>query len=40
MVGVDEQFNIIVEKTLLGPEVDAESRTAATRSARELAATL
>ncbi|WP_110947243.1 FMN-dependent NADH-azoreductase [Pseudomonas bohemica] len=40
MVGIDEQFNIIIEKTLLGPDVDAESRKAATLAAVELAATL
>lgn len=40
MVGIDEQYNIVIEKTLLGPEVDAESRSAASKAAVELAATL
>ncbi|MFJ5297944.1 FMN-dependent NADH-azoreductase [Pseudomonas sp. NPDC088368] len=40
MVGIDEQFNIIIEKTLLGPDVDAESRQTATKAAIDLAATL
>ena len=40
MVGIDEQYNIVIEKTLLGPDVDAESRRTATQAAIELAATL
>ncbi|NBB12658.1 FMN-dependent NADH-azoreductase [Pseudomonas sp. SLFW] len=40
MVGIDEQFNIVIEKTLLGPDVDAESRQTATKAAIDLAATL
>ena len=40
MVGIDEQYNIVIEKTLLGPDVDAESRNTATQAALELAATL
>mgnify|MGYP000612984406 CR=1 FL=1 len=40
MVGIDEQFNIVIEKTLLGPDVDAESRQTATQAAIDLAATL
>jgi FMN-dependent NADH-azoreductase len=40
MVGIDEQYNIVIEKTLLGPDVDAESRQTATAAAIELAATL
>ena len=40
MVGIDEQFNIVIEKTLLGPDVDAESRQTATQAAIDLAAAL
>lgn len=40
MVGIDEQYNIVIEKTLLGPDVDAESRNTAAQAALELAATL
>lgn len=40
MVGINDQYNIVIEKTLLGPDVDAESRKASTAAANELAATL
>lgn len=40
MVGIDKRYNIVIEKTLLGPDVDAESRRAATQKAIELAAEL
>lgn len=40
MVGIDEQYNVVIEKTLLGPDVDAESRRAAKTAAVDLAATL
>lgn len=40
MVGIDEQYNVVIEKTLLGPDVDAESRKIATSAAVDLAATL
>jgi FMN-dependent NADH-azoreductase len=40
MVGIDEQYNVLIEKTLLGPDVDAESRRAAKTAAVDLAATL
>ncbi len=40
MVGIDEQYNIVIEKTLLGPEVDAESRRISNQAAVELAAKL
>lgn len=38
MVGITEQYNIVIEKTLLGPDVDAESRKTSTKAAIELAA--
>ncbi|WP_268800820.1 FMN-dependent NADH-azoreductase [Pseudomonas huanghezhanensis] len=38
MVGIDEQYNIVVEKTLMGPDVDAESRKTAIAAAVKLAA--
>jgi FMN-dependent NADH-azoreductase len=40
MVGIDEQYNVVIEKTLLGPDVDAESRQTAKTAAVDLAATL
>jgi FMN-dependent NADH-azoreductase len=40
MVGIDEQYNVVIEKTLLGPDVDAESRRTARTAAVDLAATL
>lgn len=40
MVGIDEQYNVVIEKTLLGPDVDAESRRIAKTAAVDLAATL
>jgi FMN-dependent NADH-azoreductase len=40
MVGIDEQYNIIIEKTLMGPDIDAESRKASIKAALELAAEL
>jgi FMN-dependent NADH-azoreductase len=40
MVGIDEQYNVVIEKTLLGPDVDAESRRTAKTAAVDLAATL
>jgi FMN-dependent NADH-azoreductase len=40
MVGIDDQYNIVIEKTLLGPEVDSQSRAAANAAATALAATL
>lgn len=40
MVGIDEQYNVVIEKTLLGPDVDAESRRIAIQTAIELAAKL
>lgn len=40
MVGINDQYNIVIEKTLLGPDVDAESRKTSTAAAIELAATL
>ena len=40
MVGIEDQYNIVIEKTLLGPDVDAESRKTSTAAAIELAATL
>jgi FMN-dependent NADH-azoreductase len=40
MVGIDEQYNVLIEKTLMGPDIDAESRNAAKTAAIDLAATL
>jgi FMN-dependent NADH-azoreductase len=40
MVGIDEQYNVLIEKTLLGPDVDAESRKTAKNAAVDLAAEL
>jgi FMN-dependent NADH-azoreductase len=40
MVGIDEQYNIVIEKTLMGPDIDAESRRASIQTALKLAAEL